>query len=261
MKIATVSLDQFWNDKKANQEKCLDYIKMASNNSVSLIIFPEMTLTGFSMNTQLIAEDSDQSPTISFFSEQASKYSISIIAGVVFKKLNKATNNLVFIDSTGTLKSIYSKIHPFSFSGENNYFIGGEEIKISTLNNSKMGFAICYDLRFPEIFRAMSSDSNIFIIIANWPEKRVNHWRILLQARAVENQCFVIGVNRTGTDGNDLHYVRSSFVINPNGESVCSVSSYDEMDIYEISLDEVQIARNSFSIQQDKKNQLYKTLL
>lgn len=261
MKIATVSLNPFWNDKKANQEKCLDYIEFASKNNVNLIIFPEMTLTGFSMNTSLIAEESDQSPTINFFSEQASKYSIFIIAGVVLKKFNRATNNLIFIDNKGTVQSIYSKIHPFSFAEEHNYYIGGEEIIISKLDNSKIGFAICYDLRFPEIFIAMSYVCDVIVIIANWPEKRANHWKILLQARAVENQCFIIGVNRTGIDGNNLNYIKSSLIVDPNGEFVCTNASYNDMDIYVIKLEEVQIVRSSFSIQQDRKKQLYRTLL
>lgn len=261
MKIAIVSLDQIWINKIANQEKCIDFIKIASQNSADLIIFPEMTLTGFSMDTHQISEELDKSPTLLFFSEQASKYSIAIIAGVVLKNQNKATNNLFLIDNIGTILSIYSKIHPFSFSGENNFYIGGNEIMTSSINNVNIGFTICYDLRFPEIYRALSSECQIIVNIANWPEKRINQWNILLQARAVENQCFIIGANRIGLDGNGLNYIKSSKIYNPNGDEVLPIFCNNELDIYKVNIEEVKKLRDSFCIQQDRKNKLYKTWL
>ena len=261
MKIAIVSLDQVWEDKKANQLKCHDYIKRASKFKAELIIFPEMTLTGFSMNTKLIGEKPDQSPTIGFFSQQAKQQKLSIAFGVVFTKDVKATNNLIVLNNNGNLLSTYAKIHPFSFSGENNYYLGGDELIICKIAEANIGLTICYDLRFPEIFQALSKSCNIIITIANWPERRINHWTILLQARAIENQLFTIGVNRTGSDGNNLSYVKSSVVFDPTGEEMEPMHSYLDMDIYDLPLSEIIAVRNSFPVQQDRKTEFYRSLL
>lgn len=261
MKIALVSLNQVWEDKKANQLNCQKYIQQASSLNCEFIVFPEMTLTGFSMNTQLIKENPDQSQTIEFFTHQAQKYSISIAFGVVFEKADKATNNMVIIDNSGKRLSAYSKIHPFSFSGENNFYYGGDEIVFCQIGEMSIGSAICYDLRFPEIYQALSQNSNIIITIANWPEKRVKHWTHLLQARAIENQSFIIGVNRTGTDGNSINYVRSSFVYNPVGEIMNPIHTVLEMDIFDLNLEDVDTIRKSFPMKQDRKTELYKSIL
>lgn len=261
MKIALVSLDQVWEDKIANQIECHNYIEQASKLNCELIIFPEMTLTGFSMNTKLIAEKPNQSCSIEFFSQQARHNNISIAFGVVFEKADKATNNLVIIGQTGILLSTYAKIHPFSFSGEDNYYYGGNELVSCQIAKANFGLTICYDLRFPEIFQALSKNCNIILTIANWPEKRVKHWNTLLEARAIENQSFIIGVNRTGYDGNNHKYVKSSSVLYPTGEKMEPVYSHLDMDIYNLDLDDVISLRNSFPMKQDRKNEFYKSIL
>lgn len=261
MKIALVSLDQNWEDKTANQEKCKDYIEQASLLKSELVIFPEMTLTGFSVNTQLISEEPDHSDTIDFFCQQAKLNHIAIAFGVVLKSVNKATNNLIIVDNNGTALKTYAKIHPFSFSGENEYYIGGDEICSCAIADAIIGLTICYDLRFPEIFQALSQKCNLILTIANWPQKRINHWDILLQARAIENQCFIAGVNRTGTDGNNLQYINSSVVFDPSGERLVPQHTYLDMEIHDVSLDQVLSARNSFPVKHDRRNDLYKSIL
>ncbi|MBA4408508.1 MAG: hydrolase [Odoribacter sp.] len=261
MKIALVSLDQVWEDKKANQLKCQDYIEQASKFNCVLIIFPEMTLTGFSMNTKLIKENPNQSPTIEFFSQQARQNKLSIAFGVVFEKEEKANNNLIIIDHKGKVLSGYAKIHPFSFSGENNYYFGGDELVTCQIADATIGLTICYDLRFPEIFQALSKNSNIILTIANWPERRIKHWNALLEARAIENQLFIIGVNRIGTDGNDYKYIKSSCVFYPTGEKMEPIHSNNDMDIYDLNLDDVISARESFPLKQDRKTEFYKSIL
>lgn len=261
MKIALVSLDQIWEDKIANQQRCLEYIKQASFLETELIIFPEMTLTGFSMNTKFIGENREGSETVAFFSKQAKENNISIAFGIVYLKDGKAINNLIVIDRTGKVLSEYAKIHPFSYSGENNVYIGGNELVTCSLSDAIIGLTICYDLRFPEIFQYLSKSSNLILTIANWPEKRINHWNTLLQARAIENQIFIVGVNRTGTDGNGLNYIDSSVVFDPTGAKMESIDSYHDMKIYEIYLENVESVRSSFPVKQDRKIELYKSLL
>lgn len=258
MRIALVSLNQAWQDKKTNQKRCQACIEKAFTSNVDLIVFPEMTLTGFSMNIKLTSEKPLQSPTIKFFSQLAEKNSLAIAFGMVFEKLDKATNNLVVIDKIGNVISSYSKIHPFSFSGENNYFLGGDEIITCTISDATIGLTICYDLRFPEIFQALSKTCNLIITIANWPKKRVAHWLTLLRARAIENQVFFIGVNRTGIDGNNIEYEKSSVAFTPEGNEVKPVECFDEIDIIDIDIDEVKHYRLSFPVKKDRRINLYK---
>ncbi len=261
MRIALVSLDQVWEDKRANREKCLDYIVKAKELAAEFIAFPEMTLTGFSMNTELIGEKQDQSETIEFFSQQAKSNKIGIAFGVVFFRGDKATNNLIIVDENGVLLTSYAKIHPFSFSGENEFYLGGEKICSCKIGEANIGLTICYDLRFPEIFQYLSRECNLLLTIANWPEKRVNHWITLLQARAIENQSFMVGINRTGTDGNKLRYVKSSVVFGPIGEKLIPNHSFRDLDIFDLPLDSIKSVRASFPVKQDRKSELYKSLL
>ncbi len=261
MKIALVSLDQVWEDKNANQIKCQNYIEQASKLKAGFIIFPEMTLTGFSMNTQLIGEKQTQSPTIDFFSQQAKLNNIAIAFGAVFKKENKANNNLVIVDNIGNLLTTYAKIHPFSYSGENEYYVGGDKICTCEITDAIIGLTICYDLRFPEVFQALSQKCNLILTIANWPEKRIAHWNTLLQARAIENQCFTIGVNRTGKDGNDHIYSKSSVIFDPTGEKLAPIESYHDLDIYDLPINQVLSVRSSFPMKQDRRTELYKSIL
>jgi omega-amidase len=261
MKIASVSMDQVWEDKNANRKICSEYIAKAKELNAELIVFPEMTLTGFSMNIESIGENQDQSATVEFFSRQADINSIAIGFGVVFLIGNKASNNLFIVDKNGKALTSYSKIHPFSFSGEDKYYNGGNKTCSCRIGEANIGLSICYDLRFPEIFQFLSNECNLFLTIANWPEKRINHWNILLQARAIENQSFILGVNRTGIDGNKLNYIKSSSLFNPLGEKVNPMNSYHDMDIFDLSLDHVKTIRDTFPVKQDRKIELYRSFL
>jgi len=261
MKIALVSLDQGWEDKIANELKCQDFIEKASALKADLIIFPEMTLTGFSMDTHFIKEKAEQSPSIEFFRRQAKHNNISIVFGIVLEKDDKATNNLIVVNSVGELLANYAKIHPFSFSGENNYYVGGDELVTCKIQDATVGLTICYDLRFPEIFQALSKSCDLIITIANWPDKRINHWISLLEARAIENQVFMVGVNRTGIDGNNLQYSKSSVVFDRAGERLKPINSYQDMDVYDIKVSDVQKIRLSFPVKQDRKTEFYKSIL
>jgi predicted amidohydrolase len=254
MKIALVSLNQIWEDKNLNLVECEKYIKDASLNDVKLIIFPEMTLTAFSINTDLISEKENNSFTISSFKELSIKYNIAIVFGVVIKEKIKSSNRMYFLDNNGNTLEYYKKIHPFSFANEDDYYVSGEDIKVIEFNNVKFGLTICYDLRFSNLYHEISKQNTDCIInIANWPSKRIDHWNTLLKARAIENQQFIIGVNRIGIDGNNLEYEKSSNIFNANGEKLNIIKNIDEMKILNINIQEKEIYKNKFNSVQDTK--------
>lgn len=261
MKIALVSLDQKWEDKEQNLLECERSLKTASKSDVDMIIFPEMTLTGFSMDIGKNGEDEADSETIRAFQKLSSEYKISVVFGVVIKDGEHALNRAYITDNAGNIGGHYTKIHPFSFSGEDRSFSNGSTLCSFELDKTVVGLTICYDLRFPELYSALAAKNDVLINIANWPAKRVDHWNTLLKARAIENQIFVIGVNRTGKDGNNLEYVESSNIFNANGECLKPIEDKENMKIFEIDRSWTQAFKNSFSTVQDRKTTLYKSIL
>lgn len=262
MKIALISLDQKWEDKSYNLQRCQLFIEQAAKQNVDLIIFPEMTLTCFSFNTKAIAEEQISSPSLKAFSELAKKNHIAIVVGLVLmSNSEKCLNTLVAFSNSGEEKARYIKIHPFSFAGENQFFDSGNQLASMDLCGFKIGFTICYDLRFPELYSALAKDCNVLINIANWPKKRVSHWRTLLQARAIENQSYMLGVNRIGTDGNGLEYAPSSMIFDSNGERLVPLTTESEVDIFKLSLDSLKEYISSFSTKQDRQIELYRAII
>lgn len=260
MKIALVSLDQVWEDKDANLKLCEDNIKEASQYSVDLIVFPEMTLTGFSTNVDYTSENFENSSTLTKFSDLAQEYNISILFGIVIKEEESIFNKAVYINSQGEILGAYSKIHPFSFSGENEYFDAGNSLVIVSDFGMRIALSICYDLRFPELYSAYAVNADLIINIANWPSKRVEHWNVLLKARSIENQVFVAGVNRVGTDGNGLEYNESSYLYDANGQLVTSELS-ESMKIYSVDAKDTQKFKDGFNTVNDRKIALYRAIL
>lgn len=261
MKVALISLDQKWEDKHYNLQRCAELTARAADCGADLVVFPEMTLTGFTMNTELSAEDPVTAPSLFAFAELAKKHRISLVAGMVMSNGGKAENTLVAFSSDGIEQARYVKIHPFTFAGEDRYFQPGNKLAKMKMPEFMLGFSICYDLRFPELYSALAKDCEVLVNIANWPKRRVLHWRSLLQARAIENQTFVIGVNRTGVDGKNLEYEPSSAVVNANGEFVEPVLTEGEMNIYEISRQELFDFRKSFTTRQDRLPDLYRAII
>ena len=262
MKVALVSLNQSWENKAENKQKVGETLALIAEHctNTDLVVYPEMTLTGFTMESQKVKEDELSSETITFFKEQAKKYKVSIAFGVVLSKGEKATNNLVVVSEQGVLAT-YAKIHPFSYAGENDYYQAGDELKKLTIGGATIGLTICYDLRFPELYQAYSKDCSVILNIANWPERRVSHWRALNKARAIENQVFMIAVNRIGTDGKGLQYVFSSHIVSPYGEELKGTSLSEEVVVYDLNLEEVVQYRAEFPVKNDRKITLYKEIL
>lgn len=260
MRVALVSFDSVWESKDESLAKFEEYVQKASSNEVDCIVFPEMTLTGFSMNSEKIAEPFNHSVTIQKYQKFALLYKIKIAAGVVLREGDQIYNCCVVIDNFGDIQEIYKKIHPFSYSGEEKYYAAGEELKSVDFFGG-LGITICYDLRFPELYQALSRDNKVIINIASWPERREDHWQSLLKARAIENQVYMIGVNRSGIDGNGLQYVGASSVYSPMGSLVALSYTDEKMAIFDLDITVVDKYRESFPVKRDRKVELYSSWL
>jgi omega-amidase len=232
MKLNLIQYSPEWEDKTKNREKIIRILNENCRNS--LLIFPEMTLTGFTMNPAEHAE-ALKGESFKFFAELAVRYEANILAGIIELKKKEFFNSMLAINTDGELKSTYRKIHPFSFSSEDKFYSPGKKTVVADLNGWKIGLSICYDLRFPELYRKYGKERTELIVdIANWPVTRIEHWRTLLKARAIENQCYVAGVNRTGCDPK-LQYNGYSSVFDPMGKEL--ITMYDDEGIVTAEVD------------------------
>lgn len=246
--IALVQSHIEWENKEVNIAKAKKIIEELKDKNLELILFPEMSFTGFSMNIKNTAENDE---TIDKFMTIAKENKVAIGFGWVKKQREKAENHYTIIDSNGEVLNDYVKMHSFTYGGEDKEFIPGDEISTFYVKNMKCSTFICYDLRFPELFRKNNENPHIFIIPANWPEARREHWITLLRARAIENQAYVLGINCVGEMGN-LKYSGDSCVVAPDG-TVVQVLTGEEGVLF-ISIKENDYAiRESFPVLKDKK--------
>lgn len=254
MKIALLQMDIFWESKDKNIEKAESLIKKAVDHSCDVAVLPEMFNTGFSMNIQKITEN-ENGLTDKALREFSKKFGIYIIAGYAIKHRSekKGKNIAAIYNKKGERISSYTKIHPFSYAKENEYYLSGNEVVIFKINDIPSSVFICYDLRFPEIFRKVARDVYLIFVIANWPSSRIDHWNTLLKARAIENQCFIVGVNRIGVDGNNISYNGSSQIISPMGEIILKSNETEEFLFGEINPEDVKETRDRFPFLKDIK--------
>lgn len=239
--IGIVQYSPVWENKSASKEKIINLID--ETKGLDLIIFPEMTLTGFTMKSKAFSEELNKE-THSFFSTIAKKKKCAVMYGLIEKgKKKKNFNTLVHLNNQGKIISSYRKIHPFSYSKENIFYGKGKETVVTKVKRIKIGLSICYDLRFPELYRFYAKEKvHLIVDIANWPDTRIEHWRSLLKARAIENQCYVAGVNRVGNDPK-LHYNGFSSVFDPMGKEIVAVENEEKIIVAEIDktyVDEVR---------------------
>ncbi|MCY6371777.1 carbon-nitrogen family hydrolase [Clostridium ganghwense] len=254
MRIALGQIDVAWKNTSKNKEKCEEFIQKASENKVDMIIFPEMTITGVSNNVPYLLEANEE--IVQWFKDRANKYNINICFGYVKEADDKGQNNLLVVSPKKEKIVEYTKIHPFSYANEDKYFKRGEEIKFFNINEMIFSPFICYDLRFPEIFQIASKKAHAVIVIANWPKNRREHWMALLKARAIENQCYVFGVNRVG-EVKSLVYSGDSMIIDPLGNVIETISEKEELIIADINLKEVENIREKFNIKNDRREEFY----
>ncbi len=235
LKVTLVQADQLWEDVSAN---LLHYEELLSKvESTDLIVLPEMFQTAFSMNTAL-AEKMD-GRSIAWLKRMAAEKNCAFYASLMISENDTFYNRGVFVHTSGEVEH-YDKRKTFGLAKEGDYFTSGTEEKIVTLHGWKLQLQICYDLRFPEISRNRMLENgeaayDLLIYVANWPEKRATHWNALLKARAIENQCYVVAVNRVGTDGKDFRYSGDSQLITAQGEESNLINHQESLETFVIN--------------------------
>jgi omega-amidase len=234
--LTIIQTNLAWEDKKTNLARFSEKIQPLAGET-QLVILPEMFNTGFSMNAEMLAEDMN-GETVSWMKETAAKNKVIITGSLIIKEENKFYNRLIWMLPNGQL-AFYDKRHRFAYAGEDISFSAGNKRLIASVNGWKVNLVVCYDLRFPVWLRQQFSDNefeyDLLVCVANWPERRNHAWKTLLQARAIENQCYVAGVNRVGKDGNDISYSGESLLADPLGE-ILYQKNYNE-DVYTVTLD------------------------
>ena len=253
MKIAAISLNIAWQDIEKNLVQAEKFILKAKNDGCDVVVLPEVFNTGFITDIGKFAEP-PRGRTYQALQNLASKNSINIVAGISEKTNNaKASNVAVVFDKLGHELAKYSKLHPFNFANEGKYFNAGDDIITFELEGTTCSVFICYDLRFPEVFRQVSRDVEVIFVVANWPNSREKHWEALLIARAIENQCYVVGVNRIGKDGVGQRFNGSSMVIDPLGEVLLQTNKTNEYSVCDLSLSKVAMIREKFPFLSDMR--------
>jgi omega-amidase len=218
MKIFCCQHDIVWENKPANHAKVKSLLAAAHIAPGSLVLLPEMFSTGFSMNVAAVCEGAARESE-SFLAQTARELGIYLLGGVATATPDgRGRNESVVFSPEGKEVARYAKLQPFNLGGEGKNYQAGNETVIFSWHNFVVAPFICYDLRFPEVFRgAVRRGAQLFAVIANWPVMRIQHWVTLLQARAIENQAYVVGVNRCGDDPK-LKYNGRSLIVNPHGE-------------------------------------------
>ncbi len=251
--ITIIQADLVWENKTANLAMLTQKIKNREG-ATELVILPEMFSTGFSMNPTAFAETMHGN-TVEWMRTLAASEKIILTGSIIIEENNNFYNRLIWMLPTGQF-GYYDKRHLFGFAKENEHYTAGNKRLIAQAKGWKINLQVCYDLRFPVWSRQAKNKANtaeydLLIYVANWPEQRSHAWKTLLCARAIENQCYVVGVNRVGNDGNNIYHSGNSFVIDPTGEVLYHKA--DVEDVFSITLQKelLQAVRQKFPFLKD----------
>jgi omega-amidase len=235
-----------WEDKAANLKMLEEKINSIKGKT-EIVVLPEMFTTGFSMKPELLAETME-GETVQWMKRMATEKKIILTGSVIIEQEGNYFNRLIWMLPNGQY-GVYDKRHRFAFAGEDDHYTAGTKRLIASVKGWKINLLVCYDLRFPVWARQSSlstggegrgeAEYDVLIYVANWPGKRIHAWKTLLQARAIENQCYVVGVNRVGNDANDIHYSGESMIVDPMGEVL--YTKKEEEDIFTMALDKMHL--------------------
>ena len=248
MKIALIQTSLIWENPTENRSHLAQKIT-GFMEEVDLIVLPEMFSSGFTMNPKAVAETM-QGETIAWLQHLAKAKNCAITGSLVVEENGNYYNRLVFVFPTGEIKT-YDKRHLFSLVGENECYTAGKEKLVVEYKGYKICPLICYDLRFP-VYSRNVENYDVLLYVANWPKPRINAWDILLKARAVENMCYTIGVNRIGKDHNHLEYVGHTQVIDFLGDYVLEPQEADAVFIVELNKAKLLETRKKLAFLKDK---------
>jgi predicted amidohydrolase len=262
MRIAALQLDIAWEDPATNLARADALASRAAAAGARLAVLPEMFNTGFTMDAERAAAHAKR--TRDGLAAIAARHGLWLIGGYAEPGVPgldgapdaRPRNAASLFAPTGEETLRYHKIHPFSLAGEHEHYDGGTALFTAEVDGLRVTPLICYDLRFPEPFRAAAGRTDLFVVIANWPAARRNAWRTLLRARAIENQVWLLGVNRVG-EGDGLSYAGDSALIDPLGETHAEVAHAETVLLGEVDAVTVTDARTRFSFLADRKPEVY----
>lgn len=224
IRVTLVQSMLHWEDARANRSMFSEKLA-ALEGATDVIVLPEMFTTGFSMRSAELAEDMD-GPTVAWMRDQAKALDAALYGSVIIAEKGKHFNRGLFVEPSGKV-TVYDKRHLFRFANENEHYAPGQERVVVEWRGWRLLLQVCFDLRFP-VFARNRGDYEAILYVANWPEARRYPWSQLLIARAIENQCYVIGENRVGMDGKGHHYTGDSVVIDPRGAVIGQVEPSQE---------------------------------
>jgi len=253
VKVAAVQHDVVWADKDANFAHLAPMVEAAAGAGARLVVLTEMYSTGFVMDGERIAEPVD-GPSSRFLVDQARRHGVWVCGSLPERPdgQDRPFNQLVLAGPDGTCHR-YAKIHPFTYAGEEEHYAAGTDRVVVDVEGVRLGLFVCYDLRFADEFWALAPDVDAYVVPANWPESRREHWRALLTARAIENQAYVIGVNRVG-EGDRLTYVGDSRIVDPLGRVVAEATGTEALLVADVDPAVVAATRARFPFLQDRRS-------
>ena len=262
MKIAAVQHDIVWEDGPATRARLAPLIGQAAAAGARLIVLTEMYATGFSMRPERIAEPPG-GPNEQFLAEQAAAHGVWLLGSIAqwaerdpdtpgADRDNLRAQNVAVLAGPAGQRHRYAKIHPFSYAGEHEHYRAGTEFLTVTVEELRVSVFVCYDLRFADEFWALAPDTDLYVVVANWPEPRREHWKTLLRARAIENQAYLVGVNRVGT-GDDIRYTGDSVILDPLGRPLAEASLVETVLVADADAGEVKRIRDRFPFLADRR--------
>ncbi len=248
LNVTLIQTDLDWEDIPANLKRFETLVGMVEPDA-DLIVLPEMFSTGFSMNAGNLAETMQgESPT--WMRAASKKHNTDLVGSIMIRENNRFYNRLFWVKPDGELL-VYDKRHLFRMTGEHDVYTPGRQNVLVELKGWKIRPFICYDVRFPAWTRNTGNDFDVALFVANWPAARSKHWKILLQARAIENQAYVVGVNRIGTDGNGVYHSGDSSVVDPIGNIVFQTGHSRCIQTVRLHRDVLRQYRRSFPAWKD----------
>ena len=271
MKIALTQMETAWEDPAANERACARLAERAAQTGAALVAFPEFTLTGFTPRPRAFADAPSaapqrafadapgDAPQLAFFRALSRRLPLAIAFGCIRAAEPAAPQNRLVVVRDGAVLLDYAKLHSYSFGGETRAYSRGAELFSAALDGFTLAGLICYDLRFPEIFQIAARTADILLVIGNWPADRIENWYTLLRARALETQCYLVGVNRAGAGGG-IAYAPSSVVFDPTGRRL-TPSSPDDLLLCDLDPQFVRDVRAAFPLRSDRRDDLYPSLV
>jgi omega-amidase len=246
LNVALGEYDTGWQDPTQSLTKVRDLAREARTDGADLLVLPEMCASGFTIDAKQFAEPAD-GPSVRALSKIAAENKLWIIAGLSMRRDGKYLNSAVVFAPDGSVAATYDKQRLFGYAKETGIYSAGDKPCVIEINGVSLALFVCFDLRFPELFREVGPRADAFVVIANWPSTRQKHWEVLAHARAIENQCFVVAVNRIG-EADGLAYNGGSMVLDPWGERRDLPVPGSSLRIGEISKGAVAEVRQAFPL-------------